>query len=334
MNIENPHASSLEVREKHFLVAATRRLPSACEERLIAKYFLRKGDDNATYSSSIFKAHAEGASALIVTPAERLDANTINSLPQTVKIIATFSVGHEHIDLAAASASGLIITNTPGVLTAATADLTLLLFLAAARRAREGQKLIHSGNWSGIRPTQLLGTQVKGKRLGIIGMGRIGRAVANRSRSFGMKVYYHNRQPINSNDNAEAIYVPSLNDLISQSEILSLHCPLTPETKNILNAQRIANLPEGAIVVNTARGPLIDDNALIEALLSRKIASAGLDVYASEPNIDKRYLTMENVFLLPHLGSATKDTRAAMGMLAIDSIEAVLNGHEPPHQIL
>lgn len=315
------------------LVVATRRLPQACERRLEASYNFRRGDDAADYSSDALRDHAKGAAALIVTPVERLDAATIEALPETIKIIATFSVGYEHIDIEAAKKKGLRVSNTPGVLTAATADLALLLILAATRRAHEGQAFLRSGAWRGIRPTQLLGTQLESKNLGIIGMGRIGGAVAARARAFGMNVIYHNRQPAAPTVASGAKYISKLDDLLSACDVLSLHCPLTAETKNILDAERISQLPDGAVVVNTARGPLVNDNALIAALESGKISAAGLDVYANEPDLDQRYLGMENVFLLPHLGSATVETRTAMGMLAIDCVDAVLEGREPPHPV-
>ena len=320
--------------DKKPLVVATRRLPSACEERLRAHYIFRQGDDTTDYSAGALRAHAKDAVGLVVTPADKLDAAAIDSLPDTIRVLATFSVGYEHIDLKAAAARGLRVCNTPGVLTAATADLTLLLILAATRRAREGQNLMYSGTWSGLRPTQLLGAQITGKRLGIVGMGRIGSAVATRARAFGMEVFYHNRRPTADGTDAGATYVPSLGELLSQSDVLSLHCPLTPETKGILNTQSIEQLPDGAIVVNTARGPLVDDDALITALLSGKISAAGLDVYANEPSLDQRYLAIDNVFLLPHLGSATLETRTAMGMLAIDGIDAVLAGRELLHPLV
>jgi lactate dehydrogenase-like 2-hydroxyacid dehydrogenase len=317
------------------LVVATRRLPQACERRLEASYNFRRGDDATDFSSDALRDHANGATALIVTPVERLDAATIEALPETIKIMATFSVGYEHIDIEAAKKKGLRVSNTPGVLTAATADLALFLILAATRRAHEGQAFLRSGAWRGIRPTQLLGTQLASKNLGIIGMGRIGSAVAERARAFGMSVVYHNRRPAAPRDIAgDATFVPTLGELLPRCDVLSLHCPLTPETKNILNAERIAQLPDGAAIVNTARGGLVEDDALIAALESGKLSAAGLDVYANEPNLDKRYLGMENVFLLPHLGSATVETRTAMGMLAIDSVDAVLEGREPPHPVV
>ena len=314
------------------LIALTRRLPKACEDRLAARFDVRLGDDATVYTPDVLAAHAAGASAIIVTPSEAINAAAIAALPATIKIISTNSVGFEHIDLAAARARGLRVGNTPDVLTDATADIALLLILAATRRASEGERMVRTNTWTGLRPTSFLGVQITGRRLGIVGMGRIGAALAKRAQACGMKVLYHNRKPVNDVPGAE--YVANLDYLLAQSDVLSLHCPLTPETKGLLNKTSIAKLPDGAIVVNTARGGLIEDEALIAALTSGKLFAAGLDVYAGEPAIDERYRTLNNVFLLPHVGSATIETRTAMGMLAIDNLEAVLDGREPPHALV
>ncbi len=316
------------------LVVATRRLPQACEDRIREKYAFREGDDALNYSAESLSALAQGASALIITPAEKMDAETLRALPDTVEIVATFSVGFEHIDLEAAKACGLKISNTPGVLTAATADLALLLILAATRRANEGLKFLRSGEWKGIRPTQMMGSQITGKRLGIVGLGRIGAAVAKRAEVFGMEVFYHNRRPAPPANNHSAQFIPDLDEMLGVCDVLSLHCPLTPETSDLLNAEKIARLKDGAVVINTARGGLVDDDALIAALKSNKVSAAGLDVFANEPNFDQRYLSLDNVFLLPHLGSATVETRTAMGMIAVDCVEAVLDGRRPPHLVV
>lgn len=316
------------------LIALTRRLPVACEERLQARYAVRLGDDMTVYTPRLFAEHADGASAVILTPTERVDAETIAALPESVKVLSTNSVGFEHIDLDAARARGIRVTNTPGVLTDATADVAMLLILAATRRAAEGERMMREARWQGLRPTLLLGRQITGKRLGIVGMGAIGAATARRARAFGMRILYHNRRPVADDVTLGATFVPTLDDLLAQSDVLSLHCPLTPQTAKLLNHERIAKLPPGAVVVNTARGGLVDDEALISALLSGHVSAAGLDVYANEPDIDPRYRTLDNVFLLPHLGSATIETRTAMGMLAIDNLEAVLEGREPPHALV
>ena len=315
------------------LVVATRRLPRVCEDRLRKKYAFREGDDGQAFSAASLATHAKDASALIVTPTEKLDADAFDALPNTVKIVATFSVGYEHIDLEAAKARKIKISNTPGVLTEATADLTLLLILAATRRAYEGLTFLRSGNWDGIRPTQMLGSQITGKRLGIIGLGRIGAAVAQRAEVFGMEVCYHNRRPASSNDGHNAQFIANLDEMLGTCDVLSLHCPLTPETNKLLDTEKIARLKDGVVVINTARGGLIDDDALIAALKSKKVSAAGLDVFANEPQFDQRYLAFDNVFLLPHLGSATTETRTAMGMIAVDCVEAVLDGKNPPYLV-
>ena len=314
------------------LIALTRRVPAACEQRVEARFALRLGDDDAVFTPEKIIKHAEGAAALIVTPTEQFTPAVIAALPASVKIISCVSVGFEHVDLPAARARGLRVAHTPDVLTDATADLTLLLILAATRRAGEGERMVRAGAWTGLRPNLLLGRQITGLRLGIVGMGRIGAAAARRAQAFGMKILYHNRAP--SDLVPGAVFVPSLEDLLRQSDVLSLHCPLSAQTKGLLNAARIALLPDGAVVVNTARGGLIEDDALIAALRTGKIYGAGLDVFANEPAIDPRYRTLENVFLLPHIGSGTVETRTAMGMLAIDNAEAVIEGREPPHPLV
>jgi len=250
-----------------------------------------------------------------------------------VRMLATFSVGFEHIDLAAARARGLIVTNTPDVLTDATADVALLLILGAARRASEGERLIRDDAWTGWAPTHLLGIHVGAKRLGILGMGRIGRAVAARARGFGMVVHYHNRQRLAPQDEAGATFHADAENLLAVADILSIHFPLMPETRYFLDARRIELLPRNAIVVNTARGAVIKDADLIAALRSRRIAAAGLDVYDGEPRLHPDYCTLPNTFLLPHLGSATLETREAMGFRALDNLDAHFAGGMPRDRI-
>ena len=320
---------------KQQLVAVTRRMPKACEDRLAGLFAVRLGNDEvASYSAEDIARHADGAEAIIVWPTEAMNAGAIAALPKSVKVISAMSVGYEHIDLAAAKQHGFRVTNTPDVLTDATADAAMLLILGATRRAGEADRMVREDRWKGLRPTRFLGTQITHKRLGIVGMGRIGVATALRAKAFGMKILYHNRKPSSEADALGAVFVDKLEDLLAQSDVLSLHCPLSPETKNLLNAKSIALLPDGAFVVNTARGGLIDDNALIAALQSGKLSGAGLDVFAGEPNIDPRYRLLENTFLTPHIGSGTIETRTAMGMLAIDNVEAILDGREPPHAVV
>lgn len=315
------------------LVAATRRLVKVAEDRVAARYRFKPGNDEAVFTPQLVAEMSQGASALLCTPTEPINAEAIALLPPSLKVLSTVSVGFEHIDLAAAKARGIRVTNTPGVLTDATADIAMLLILGATRLASDGERLMRAGKWIGIRPTQLLGMQITGKRLGLIGMGRIGAAVAKRAQAFGMSVCYHNRKRADAETESRATYVASLEELLAQSDVVSLHAPLTPETKGLINATRIAQMKDGACLVNTGRGPLIDDDAVIAAVKNGKLSSIGLDVYTGEPKIDARYYTLENAMLIPHLGSATFETRTAMAMLAVDNLEAVLDGREPPHSV-
>ncbi|MBL8643990.1 MAG: D-glycerate dehydrogenase [Rhodospirillaceae bacterium] len=315
------------------LVAVTRRLPAACETRLDALFRVRWGDDATDYDAARMLALAEGADALLVSAGDPVPAAVIAKLPASVKVISTFSVGTDHIDIKAAKARGIYVGNTPGVLTDATADIALLLMLAAMRRAGEGERLVRAGKWTGWRPTQLMGTHLSGKTLGIVGLGRIGAATARRAKAFGMNIAYHSRRPVPEAETLQARYFANLDDMLPQVQVLSLHCPLTPETKGLVNARRLALLPKGAIVINTARGGSVIDEDLIAALTSGHIAAAGLDVYANEPNLHPGYLNLENAVLLPHLGSATTETRAAMGLRAIENISAVLAGNPPVYGV-
>jgi glyoxylate reductase len=268
-----------------------------------------------------------GADALLVTAFDRLDRRMVEGLPPSVKVIATYSVGHNHIDLAAAADRGIAVLSTPDVLSDTVAEMALLLMLAAARRAHEGQRLIYDGQWAGWTPTLLLGRDVVGARLGIFGMGRIGRSVARRAgRGFDMAVGYHNRSRLPVELEEGAVYHASADELLSVSDFLVLTAPSTPQTARFLDAARIARLPRGAIVVNVARGDLVDDAALIAALREGQVAAAGLDVFDNEPHIHPGYLDLANVFLQPHQGSSTLGTRIRMAELLITSIGAALAG--------
>jgi lactate dehydrogenase-like 2-hydroxyacid dehydrogenase len=315
------------------LVAVSRRLPKTCEERLEKLFRVRWGTDEGDYTPERMIQLADGADALMVSAVDGVNAEVAAKLPAGLKIISTFSVGTDHIDIAAVKARGILIGNTPGVLTDATADIALLLMLGAMRRGGEGERMVRANQWTGWRPTQLMGTHLHGKTLGLVGMGRIGAATAMRAKAFGMNIIYHNRKPSADAEQLNAKYYASLEEMLPHTHVLSLHCPLTPETKGLVNATRLAKLPKGAIVINTARGGSVVDEDLIAALKSGHIAAAGLDVYANEPNLDRRYLELENVLLLPHLGSATTETREAMGMRAIDNIAAVLSGQPAPYPV-
>ncbi|KAA1055136.1 2-hydroxyacid dehydrogenase [Azospirillum argentinense] len=318
------------------VLLVTRRLPEAVEARAARDFDARLNpQDRALSGADIAALAAEtGAEGILCTAGDRLDATAIAALPEEVRIVATFSVGTDHIDLNAAKARGLIVTNTPDVLTDATADIALLLMLGAARRASEGERMIRAGAWSGWTPTQLLGTHLGGKRLGIIGMGRIGQAVAQRARAFGMTIHYSNRRRLPAEQEAGAVYHADPEAMLAVCDVLSLHFPATPETTHWLNAERIERLPLGAIVVNTARGSVVDDEALIAALASGRLAAAGLDVFENEPNLHAGYRGLENAFLLPHLGSATVETRNAMGFRALDNLDAVFAGAAAPDRVV
>lgn len=314
-------------------VLVTRKLPDAVETRLEKDYLPCLNQDDHPYSTEELLLGSQEADALIITGQDSLDAEAMAQLPEQIKAIATFCVGYDHIDLEAAKQRNIYVINTPDVLTDATADLTWLLLLAAARRAHEGEELVRQGKWSDPHPTQLLGTQVTGKRLGILGMGRIGRAVARRAKAFKMEVHYNNRHRLSPEQESGAIFHDDPEDLLRVSDFFSFHCPATPETEHFLNARRIELLPDGAIVVNAARGSLVVDEDLIAALRSQKIKAAGLDVFEGEPEVNPAYRSLPNVFLLPHIGSATIETRTQMGFLLLDNLDAIFAGKQPPNSL-
>ncbi len=311
----------------------TRPMPDAVLARAEKDYQVTSNQEDAAWAQTDVAGRAEGADAIITAPGSALSAAVIEALPASVKIAATCSVGFDHVDLVAAKARSLVITNTPDVLTDATADTAMLCLLGAARRAYEGQDMLRRGAWTGWSPVQLMGTHLGGRRLGILGMGRIGRALATRARAFGLTIHYSDQARLPPELEGGAIFHEDPHDLLKVSDFFSLNAPATPQTENFLNAERIEMLPEGAIVVNTARGNLVDDEALIAALKSGRLASAGLDVYRGEPKMNPGYLTLDNAFLLPHLGSATLDTRNAMGFLCLDNLDAFFVGKDPPTRI-
>lgn len=273
---------------------------------------------------------------LVPTVTDRIDADMLAAAGDRLGMIANFGAGIEHIDLHAARERKVIVTNTPGVFTDDTADLTMMLILSVPRRLGEGSRLVRDGNWTGWAPSTMLGHCLGGKRLGIIGMGRIGQAVAHRARAFGMDVAYHNRHrlPPSIENMFGARFEPDLDRLIAEADVLSLHCPGGAETRHVLNAVRIASMKPDAYVINTARGDLIDEEALIAALQNKRIGGAGLDVFANEPAVDHRLLSMPNVITLPHLGSATIEGRSHAGEKVIANIRFWADGHRPPDQVL
>jgi glyoxylate reductase len=278
----------------------------------------------------------QGCDVLVPTVTDRIDAELLSAAPASLKLIANFGAGVNHIDLAAAKAQGVIVTNTPGVFTDDTADLTMALILNVPRRLGEGHRLMRSGEWKGWSPTGMLGHRVGGKTLGIVGFGRIGEAVAVRARAFGMTILYNKRKrlPASVEHELGVSFEPDLDRLVGKSDIVTLHCPLTAETDKLMSRARIGMMKPDAYLINSSRGELVDEDALIEALTRGKIAGAGLDVYTHEPAVDSRFLSIPNVVLLPHLGSATYEGREASGEKVIANIRIFADGHRPPDQVL
>jgi len=301
-------------------VLITRKLLKSNEERISKLWDAKLNLNDEIYSQNKLIELSKDCDGILCSIVDKIDEETINKLSDSVKIISNFAVGFGNIDLKAARTKKIIVTNTPDVLTNATAEIAMLLILGAARRASEGIKSVKDKNWKWSADF-LIGKQLEGSKLGILGMGRIGRAVASRAKAFGMQIHYRNRSRLKADLEAGATYHESIQSLFSVSDILSINCPATPETTNIINKETLEFFPKGAIITNSARGDMIDDEAMVQALISRRIFSLGLDVYKGEPNIHPGYLNQPNVFILPHLGSATIKTRTAMADLAIDNIE-------------
>ncbi|MFM6950179.1 MAG: 2-hydroxyacid dehydrogenase [Novosphingobium sp.] len=317
-------------------VYVTRRLVAAVETRMAELFEVVTNEVDAPLTREQLVAAMRESDVLVPTVTDRIDATMIEECGHRLGLIANFGAGIEHIDLAAARARKIIVTNTPGVFTDDTADLTMMLILSVPRRLGEGSRLVRDGAWTGWAPTQLLGRSIGGKRLAIVGMGRIGQAVAHRARAFGMEVTYHNRRPLPDafENMLGAHYVADLDQLLAEADIVSLHCPASAETHHLLDARRITLLKPGAFVINTARGDLIDEDALIAALQAGQLGGAGLDVYAREPQVDDRLIALPNVITLPHLGSATIEGRSQAGEKIIANIRFWADGHRPPDQVL
>ena len=309
----------------------TRRLPASIEALAEQGFEARLTASDVAIPDLL--AGAEGADAILCCPGDLLDAKAVAALPASVKVIGTFSVGHDHIDVAAVTARGIKLCNTPDVLSVATAECAMLLLMAAARRVGEGERLVRSGKWAGWAPTQLLGTGISGRSLGIFGMGRIGRETARMARGFDMELHYRDVARLPAELEQGAIFHDNDDSFLPLCQLLSLNAPGGETTTHWLNRERIAKLPFGAVVANAARGTLVDDAALIAALRSGQVAAAGLDVYNNEPRLNPEYLTLENVVLLPHLGSATTETRDAMGRIVLSGIAAVLAGETPSNLV-
>lgn len=315
-------------------ILVTRKLTEAVENRAARDYDADLNADDHVFSGDEIVRRAEGKDALLVCLTEKFTADVIARLPASVRVLSTYSVGTDHIDLEAAKARGIRVTNTPDAVTISTAEIAMLLILGSARRAPEGERLLRNREWAGWQPMQLLGRRLDGKRLGIFGMGKIGQALAKRARAFDMEIHYHNRRRLTPEEEQGAVFHETFDGLLAVSDILSVNAPATPETRNAINAETLAKLPRGAIVVNTARGDLVDDEALIAALKSGHVAYAGLDVFRGEPNIHPEYYGIENAFLLPHMGTSVIEARNEMGFAALDNIDAVLAGREPPYPVV
>jgi len=305
-------------------ILITRKLLKASEEKAAELFETKFNNNDELYSQSKLIELSQGCDAVLTSLTDKMDAETINKLPDTVKVISNFAVGFGNIDLEAAKKRGIAVTNTPEVLTDATAEIGILLILGACRRVSEGIEAARESSWK-WSADYLIGKQLTGSRLGILGMGRIGQKIAKIAKSLGMIIHYHNRSKLSEDKEQGAIYHDSLKSLFSVSDVLSICCPATKETVNLINKETVEYFPTGAVITNVARGDIVDDEALIDALHRRKIYAAGLDVYKGEPNLNPGYLKIKSVFILPHLGSATKHTRTAMANLAIDNIDEFFN---------
>ncbi|MFL5496536.1 MAG: 2-hydroxyacid dehydrogenase [Gemmatimonadales bacterium] len=310
-------------------VVVTRRLPEPVEAELTRDFDARLNTKDAPLGPDGLREALRSADALLCTVTDKLTADVLSVEPRRARILANFGVGFNHIDTEAAKARGLAVSNTPDVLTDATADTALTLLLMVARRTGEGERHVRAGEWTGWRPTHMLGTQVTGKTLGLVGMGRIARAVAQRAHhGFGMKVIFHDPYPPPAEVATALGAEPraALEDVLGEADFVSLHCPATPETRHLMNRERLGLMRRDAFLINTARGDVVDEAALVEALAAGRLAGAGLDVYEKEPQVTPALLTMENVVLLPHLGSATRETRVAMGRRALENLRLFFSG--------
>ena len=318
------------------IVILTRKLPDNVETRMRELFNAELNQTDIPLSREELKQVVGRAHVLVPTVTDRIDEEIISSAGSQLKLIASFGTGVDHIDLKAARKAGIIVTNTPGVLTEDTADVVMSLILSVPRRLAEGDALVRSGKWNGWAPTGMLGHRINGKRLGIIGLGRIGQAVARRARGFGMSIHYHNRHPVHPEieQELEATYWQDIDQMISRMDIISINCPYTPETHHLLSRDRLSKMPNHSYLVNAARGGVVDETALTELLAQGQIAGAGLDVYENEPDITSALMAMPNVVLLPHIGSATIEGRLSMGDKVIINIRTYIDGHSPPDRVI
>ena len=317
-------------------VILTRKLPDSIETRMRELFDAELSSDDVQLSAEALAELMQRADVLVPTVTDKIDADMLKRAGPQLKLIASFGTGVDHIDLDAAKARGITVTNTPGVLTEDTADVAMALILAVPRRIAEGDMRARSGDWTGWSPTGMLGHRINGKRLGIIGMGQIGQAIARRARGFGMSIHYHNRNPVHpaTEEELEATYWADLDEMLRRMDIVSVNCPSTGATEGLLSAERLALMPSHAYLVNTARGEIVDEAALADILKAGGLAGAGLDVYQNEPQIPDVLRELKNVVLLPHIGSATIEGRHAMGDKVIINIQTFLDGHTPPDRVV
>jgi len=320
------------VSQKHTLWI-TRRLSDATLERAARDYDVTINHEDRVYSPDEIVEMSAQFDAIMPCHSEAFSAQVAGRLDSRVKIIANHSVGVDHCDIPALNAQGITVTNTPDVLSDATAEIAMLLMLGAARRAVEGDRLVRTGEWDFWSPAFMVGKQVSGARIGIVGMGRVGQAMAKFARGFGMDVHYYNRSRLPEALEQGATYHESLSSLLPVSDFLSLHCPATPQTTGMMNADRFGQLPRGAVLVNTARGALVDEDALLDAITSGQVSAAGLDCFQVEPGGNPAFAAHENIFMLPHIGSATTKTRDAMGFRALDNLDAFFSGNKPKDEL-
>ena len=314
-------------------VLVTRKLPEAVEARLSAYYDCHFNVDDRQYSSDELIELSQGMAAIVPCHTEKLTAEVVARLSGSVKIVANFSVGVDHCDLEALAGRGIVVTNTPDVLSDATAETAILLMLGAARRAGEGEAMMRDGSWNTWSPAFMVGSAVTGKKLGIIGMGRVGQVIAERARGFDMEIHYHNRTRLAPELEQSAQFHETVDAVLEECDIISLNCPVTEDTKGMMSAERFAKMRDGAILINTARGALVDEEALIDVLKSGKLSAAGLDVYKTEPGGNPEIAKLPNTFLLPHIGSANSETRDAMGFRALDNLDLFFKGENPRDRV-
>ena len=311
-----------------------RRLSDATLERARRDYEVIVNEADTPGSAEDIVAMSAKVDGMIPCHSEHFSADVVARLDPRLKIVANHSVGVDHCDLEALKGAGVVVTNTPDVLSDATAEIAMLLMLGAARHAVRGDRLVRQGEWDSWSPSFMVGKQVTGARLGIVGMGRVGRAFAEKARGFGMEIHYHNRARLAADVEQGAVFHEDVESLLEVADFLSLHCPATPDTVDLLNSERIAKLPQGAAVVNTARGALVDEDALLAGIESGHIAAAGLDCFKTEPGGNPAFAAHENIFMLPHIGSATRATRDAMGFRALDNLDAFFAGTEPGDRLV